>query len=152
MPRCLEGQTGSLWTARQNQDTGKNSQVPLRILLSVIRQRNNATCTVEKASFQNGYSNSEYIWASSDKPSLSLLTEGYMSWQLSGDCVVQTENIIVAVSANRPLCFLMAPNISLVIQGTCVELHEVWWATYPQNISAHYLYVPSSGKQSIQAF
>lgn len=130
----------------------KNSQVPLWILLSVIRQRNNTTHAAEKALLQNGYSSSEYIWVSADKPSLSLLTEGCMSWQVSGDCVAQTENIFVAVSANRPFCFLMAPNISFVIPASRLELAEVWRVTYLQNISTDYLYVPSSGKQSIQAF
>lgn len=130
----------------------KNSQVPLWILLSVIRQRNNTTCTAEKALLQNGQSSSEYIWASIDKPSLSLLTEGYMSWQVSGDCVAQTENIFVAVSANRPFCFLMTPNTSFVIRASCFQLAEVWRVTYLQNISTHYLYVPGSGKRSIQAF
>lgn len=99
---------------------GKNSPVPLWILLSVFGQRNNATCTAEKALLQNGYSNAEYILVALDKPSLSLLTEGYMSWQVSGDHVAQTENIFVAVSANRPFCFLMALNISFVIQASCI--------------------------------
>jgi len=130
----------------------KNSQVPLWILLSVIRQRNNTIHTAEKALVQNGYSSSEYIWVSIDKPSLRLLTEGYMSWQVSGDCVAQTENIFVAVSANRPFCFLMAPNTSFVIQASRFQLAQVRRVTYLQNISSDYLYVPSSGKQSIQAF
>jgi len=130
----------------------KNSQVPLWILLSVIRQRNNTIHTAEKALVQNGYSSSEYIWVSIDKPSLRLLMEGYMSWQVSGDCVAQTENIFVAVSANRPFCFLMAPNTSFVIQASRFQLAQVRRVTYLQNISSDYLYVPSSGKQSIQAF
>lgn len=147
--KCLQGQTDSLWVSRQNQDMGKRSPVPL---LSVFGQRNNATCTAEKALLQNGYSNSEYILVALDKPSLSLLTEGYMSWQVSGDRVAQTENIFVAVSANRPFCFLMALNISFVIQASCIELAEVWWENYPQNISTCYLYVLSSGMQSIWDF
>lgn len=130
----------------------KNSQAQLRILLSVIRQRNNTTCTAEKALLQNGQSSSVYIWVSIDKPSLSLLTEGYMSWQVSGDRAAQTENIFVAVSANRPFCFLMSPNISFVKQASRLQLAQVWRVTYLQNISMDYLYVPSSGKQSIQAF
>lgn len=130
----------------------KNSQVQLRILLSVIRQRNNTTRTAEKALLQNGYSSSVYIWVSIDKPSLSLLTEGYMSWQASGDHAAQTKNIFVAVSANRPFCFLMAPNISFVKQASHFQLAQVRRVTYIQNISTDYLYVPSSGKQSIQAF
>lgn len=51
----------------------KSRKVPAWILLTVIRQRNNTTCTAEKALLQNGSSSSEYICVSIDKPSLSLL-------------------------------------------------------------------------------
>lgn len=120
--------------------------MPVWILPTVIRQRNNPTCTGEKALLQNGHRSSEHIWISIDKQSLILLMEGCVSWWVSGDCVAQGQHIFTGVSANRPFCFLMAPNRSFLIQAPSCQLANAWQVTHLHNISTGYLYVPSTGK------